>query len=367
MEKKTTKKPTKKSVSLTPSPFLKDLVEARSPSGFESEVHRVLDSYVAPKVDAYEKDTMGNRLSSINEKGAPVVMLAGHMDELGLMVHYVDDKGFVYFDVIGGHDMTLISGRRVTILAEKGPITGVTGKRAVHLMTPEDRKKVPERHQMWVDIGVSSKKEALALVSIGDPIVYNVGFESLRNNIVVGRAFDDKAGCYVVNEVLCRLAKQKKALAAKVVSVSTVQEEIGVRGAIPTAYAVKPDVGIAIDVTHATDHPDCDNHKFGEVKLGKGPVISRGANINPIVFKRLKDCADKLKIPYQVEGAPGVTGTDARAIQIARKGVAAALISIPLRYMHTPCEMVHLEDLENTIKLLTEFILSLKRTDTFTW
>ena len=347
--------------------FLQALLDARSPTGAENEAQAVLDKFLKPAADTYEKDAMGNRLATLNPKGNPTLMLAGHMDELGLIIRYIDKNGFVYFDVLGGHDKIMIPGRRVVVLNKKGDVTGVTGKRAIHLMSPEDRKKVPEIHDMWIDIGAKSQDEALERVSIGDPVVYQHNFELIHGTVGASRAFDNKSGCYVVSETLRRLAETKKKLTAKVVSVATTQEEIGTRGAITASYAVKPDIGFAVDVGHATDHPDCDPKQYGLQKLGGGPIIGRGPNINPFVFERLVACAEKEKIPYQIECEPRPTGTDARAIQMAREGVAAAVVSIPLRYMHTPSEVVDLADVENTVKLITAFALSLKKGERGIW
>ena len=350
-----------------PPPFLVDLLDARSPTGFEHEAQKVVDTYLEPVADTYEKDVLGNRVASLNPSGDPVLMLAGHMDELGLIVRYIDEKGFIYFDTLGGHDRIMISGRRVVIMAHKGAVKGITGKRAVHLMSPEDRKKVPEIHEMWIDIGAKSQKEAEKLVAIGDPVVYEHGFELIRGTVGAARAVDDKAGCYVACEVLRRLASQKKKLAAKVVAVATTQEEIGTRGATTSSYRVNPHIGIAIDVGHATDHPDCDPKKFGLQCLGKGPILGRGPNINPFVFERLIEVAKANAIPYQIEAEARPTGTDARAIQMSRAGVAAAVISIPLRYMHTPSEMVDLQDIEHAVQLLQAFALSLQHGEHGIW
>lgn len=356
----------KKKLPTTPE-FLADLLNARSPSGFEYEAQAVLEKYLKPEADLYEKDTLGNRIATLNPKGDPTLMLAGHMDELGLMVRYINDKGFIYFDTIGGHDLSIIAGRRVKILTANGPISGVTGKRAIHLMTDEERKKVPLLHELWIDIGAIDKKEAQEIVSIGDPVVYDHGFEILRRCRATARAFDDKAGCFVIAETFRRVAKKKALLKAKLVAVATTQEEIGVRGAVPSTFNVNPQIAIAVDVGHATDHPECDVKKYGEFYLGKGPIISRGPNINPFVFERLIASAKKLKLPYQIEAEARPTGTDARALQISRGGVATGLISIPLRYMHTPSEVVDLEDIENAVKLLEEFTLSLKSKEYGIW
>ncbi len=354
-----------------PSPavpaFLTELLAARSPSGYEMEAQAVFDRHVQPAADAYAKDALGNRLATLNPAGDPVLMLAGHIDELGLIITFVSKDGFLYFDTNGGHDLSVISGRRVIIQTAHGPVKGVTGKRAVHLMDDEDRKKVPKKHEIWIDIGAASKQDALERVAIGDVATYDCGFEILHGTIGVARAFDDKAGAYIIGETLIRLAKAKKKLAARVVAVATTQEEIGVRGATTAVYAVNPHIAIAVDVGHATDHPDCDHRKFGETKLGAGPILCRGANINPKVFERLLKAAKKLGIPYQVEADPRPTGTDARAIQMGRGGVATGLVSLPLRYMHTPSELVDLNDVEHCVKLLVEFAGSLEKGDYAHW
>ncbi|HEX3728949.1 MAG TPA: M42 family peptidase, partial [Opitutaceae bacterium] len=231
-------------------PFLIDLLTARSPSGAETESQAVWDRHVQPAADEYRNDALGNRLATLNPGGNPTLMLAGHMDELGLMVIYVNKDGFLYFDTVGGHDRTVISGRRVIIQTAHGPVKGVTGKRAVHLMDEADRKKVPEIHEIWIDIGAASKKEALERVAIGDVATYDHNFELFHGSLGVARAFDDKVGAYIVGETLIRLAAQKKKLAAKVVSVATVQEEIGTRGAATSAYLADPHIAVAVDVSH---------------------------------------------------------------------------------------------------------------------
>jgi endoglucanase len=347
--------------------FLLELLKAKSPSGAEAQAQAVYDQFVQPHAEAYANDALGCRYATLNTGGAPTLMFAGHMDELGLIITYVNKDGFLYFDTIGGHDRTIISGRRVIIQTAHGPVKGVTGKRAIHLMEESDRKKVPEIHEIWIDIGAKSKEDALKRIAIGDVATYDHEFEFIHGSIGTARAFDNKVGAYVVGEALVRLAKQKSALGAKLVSVATTQEEIGVRGATTSAFTVNPHVALAVDVGHATDHPDCDNRKYGETKLGAGPIICRGPNINPKVFERLLACAKKAKIPFQLEADPRPTGTDARAIQMARGGVACGLVSIPLRYMHTPSEVVDLEDVENCVKLFVEFAKSVKKDESFNW
>jgi putative aminopeptidase FrvX len=347
--------------------FLTALLKAKSPSGAEAQAQAVYDTHVKPHAAAYANDALGNRLASLNLKGAPTLMLAGHMDELGLIIIFVSKDGFLYFDTIGGHDLSIISGRRVIIQTAAGPVKGVTGKRAIHLMDDEDRKKVPKKHEIWIDIGAKTKAEALARIAIGDVATYDHEFELIHGSVGTARAFDNKVGAYIVGETLIRLAKAKAKLNAKLVSVATTQEEIGTRGAQTSSFAVDPHVALTVDVGHATDHPDCDQRKFGETKLGGGPIICRGPNINPKVYDRLIAVAKKLKIPYQVEADPRPTGTDARAIQMARGGVACGLVSIPLRYMHTPSEVVDLEDVENCVKLFAGFAQSISKDESFNW
>ena len=347
--------------------FLTELLHARSPSGYEFEAQAVFDRHVKPAADQYACDALGNRIATLNPKGDPVLMFAGHMDELGLLITFVNKDGFLYFDTIGGHDRTVISGRRVVIQTKNGPVKGVTGKRAVHLMDENDRKKVPEIHEIWIDIGARSKKEALERVAIGDVATYDHEFELIHGSIGASRAFDNKVGAYIVGETLIRLARSGKKPAAKVVSVATAQEEIGVRGATTSGYAVNPHLAVAVDVGHATDHPDCDQRKYGETKLGAGPIICRGPNINPKIYERLVQAAKKLRLPYQLEADPRPTGTDARAIQMGRGGVATGLVSIPLRYMHTPSEVVDLEDVERCVQLFVAFALALEKGDYAHW
>ncbi|MDR0444794.1 MAG: M20/M25/M40 family metallo-hydrolase, partial [Puniceicoccales bacterium] len=214
-------------------------------------------------------------------------------------------------------------------------------------------------------IGAKSEAEALELVQIGDPMVYTDTLESLHGNLISGRAFDDKAGTYSVMEAFKRLVSERNMLDCGLVSVASVQEEVGTRGAITASYTVAPRVGIAVDVGHATDFPSCDAKRFGKFSLGAGPIIARGSNINPIIFDRLIACAEEHKIPYQIETETYPTGTDARAIQMTQRGIATGLVSIPLRYMHTPVETAHLEDMENVVKLLVVFAESLHSDDTF--
>jgi endoglucanase len=339
--------------------FLRDLIAAPSPSGFEGPAQEVWMSRTSPFADEITRDVHGNAIAAVNPAGSPRIMLAGHIDEVGFMVKYISDDGFISFATIGGVDIHLAPARRVVIHTAHGPVMGVIGKKPIHLMSPEARASQKlEWHQLWIDIGAKDRKEAEKKVDLGDPVTFTDGFEVLNGNCVIGRGFDDKAGAFTVSEVL-RLLKGRKIQAA-VYGVATVQEELGLRGAKTSAHGIDPDIGIATDVTFASDHPDTDKKQLGEITLGKGPVLARGPNINPKVYSRLVKLAKADKIPYQVEPAPRATGTDANVIQMTRSGVAAGLVSIPNRYMHTPVEMVHLEDLDNSAKLLAAYIESLK-------
>jgi len=345
--------------------FLKTMIEAPSPSGYEQPVAKVFRDYVTPIADEVTTDVMGSVHAVLKGSAdGPSVMLAGHIDEIGFMVTYITDDGFCAFAPIGGHDPQILPGARVTVHTTDGPLLGVLGRLAIHLLDEEERKQVVKMHKMFIDLGMKAE-DVKKRVRIGDPVTYAVGMETFGDGMAVSRAFDDKMGAWAAAEVI-RLVKEAGGAKGDLIAAATVQEEIGLRGGITSAYSVDPVVGIALEVTHATDYPDVDKRKHGEVKCGCGPVIARGANINPMVFKLLCEAAEAEKIPYQVEGAPRGTGTDANAIQLTRGGKAAALVSVALRYMHTPTEVLSLEDLESTAKLLAAFVLRLEPGTDFT-
>ena len=342
--------------------FLRKLTETPSPSGYEQPVQKIVRSYVGQYASDIQTDVHGNVIGVCNPEGKLRVMLAGHCDEIGFMVTHITNDGYIHFAAIGGVDAVVAVGQRAHIHGEKGRILGAIGRKAIHLMDADDRKKTPRIEDLWLDIGAKNKKEALKLVEIGDPVTFTAGFELLQNDLAVARGFDDRVGAFVAAETLRLLSRKKPKVA--VYAVSTVQEELGLRGARTSAFGIDPQVGIAIDVGHATDYPGAKKKVVGDVSLGKGPVLHRGANINPVVGKKLIAAAKRRRIPYQLTGEPRATGTDANVIQISRSGVAAGLVSIPNRYMHTPVEVVSLGDLENAAKLLAEFCLSLgERTD----
>lgn len=345
--------------------FLKAMEETASVSGFEQPVGRIIRARMKPFAHDITTDVHGNTIVVRNPKGNPRVMLAGHYDQIGLMVRWVSDEGFIYFAPVGGIDPTVLPGTRVTIHSRKGPVEGVIGRKPIHLMKQEERGQAKiEIQDLWIDIGASNKEAALKQVAIADPVTYQLGLEMLGDDLITSPGLDDKVGAYVVMEAL-RLAS-KMTLKCALYSVATVQEELGLRGARTSCYGIDPLVGIAVDVTHASDNPGADKKICGEVTLGKGPVIDLGPNINPVLGELLIQTAKSKKIPYQVCAAPGATGTDANAMQISRSGVAAGLISIPNRYMHTQVEVVSLSDLDNSARLIAETVARIDAKTDFT-
>ena len=338
--------------------FLERLVNAPSPSGFESQAQEIWRDYVSEFADRVESDVQGNSIGVLNETGTPRVMLIGHCDEVGFMVNYVDDQGFIYFSAIGGIDVNIVPAKRVVINNQKGRVTGVVGRTAVHMMDKEEQKKLVKIHELWIDIGARTKKEALSRVSVGDPIVFDGSFEILSGKLAVARGFDDKMGAFAVAEAL-RLLSKKKRLKPAVYGVASVQEEISFAGAETSAFSIKPDIAIAVDVGNATDTPRVSKERFGEIRLGKGPIIERGSAVSPRVEQALKVAAGKSKIPFQASASPRHTGTDADAVFMSRGGVACGLVSVPNRYMHTPVEVIHLGDLEQCARLMAAFTTQL--------
>lgn len=340
--------------------FLKAIIETPSPSGFEQPVQRIVRKRMKPFADTIDTDVHGNVIAGLNtKKGAPRVMLAGHCDQIAFMVNHIDDQGYIFVTQIGGIDPSVVPGLRVVVHSKHGPIDGVIGRRAIHLLKPDERGAKVELRGLWVDIGAKDKKETERLVRIGDPITYRLELVHLGTDLVAGPGFDNKCGTWVVMEALRLCAA--KTIKCALYAVSTVQEEIGLRGAKTACFGIDPQVGIAVDVTHATDYPDVDKRTAGEVKIGAGPPISRGANINQQLEALLIKTAKAKRIPFQLEAAPGGTGTDANAMQLSRAGVATALVSVPNRYMHTPVEVVSLPDLEAAAKLIAETVAVIDR------
>lgn len=333
--------------------FFRDLTEAPGPSGFEQPVQEVFRAFVRPHADELRTDVHGNVIASRHGSGKVRLMLAAHVDEVGLMVNHIDDQGMLSFRRIGGAVTRVLPGLRVTIMHQGRGCRGIIGG-ATPYPPAEDDGKLWKEEDLWIDIGAASKKEAETLVAVGDCATYSPGLELLANQRVVTKAADNRAGVFVLGALLKQLAG--KGLAANLHVVSSVQEEIGLRGATTCTYAIAPDVGLAVDVAHATDLPGMNHKVMGEIRLGGGPVISLGANTNPRVLTLLEQAAAKGKIPHQRLAAPYGTSTDANIIQISRQGVATGLVSIPLRYLHTPNEVVSLRDMERTVSLLAHFV-----------
>lgn len=343
--------------------FLKELMKQPAPSGFETPAQKVIKARMKTDADKTISDVHGNVIGVLNEKAERRVMLAGHVDEIGLMITHVDTNGFIYFAAIGGWDAAVAVGQRVCIVSGRSQTRGVIGRKPIHLIDQIERAKEIKIEDLWIDIGARNKKDALKAVAIGDPIVVMPDFIELRNGLVSSRAFDDRIGAWVAVEVLRRL--RGKRLNVSVYAVSTVQEEIGLRGAITSAFNIHPHVGIAIDVGFASDFPGADPKKIGEVALGKGPILHQGANINPVLGKMLCNVARRKRIRFQMQAEPRGTGTDANAMQLARGGCAAALVSVPTRYMHTPVEVISLKDLDATATLIAATILAMKGNENF--
>jgi endoglucanase len=336
--------------------LLRDLTGADGPSGYEGPVRDVWRKSVSDFAVEVHGDVLGSITALINPSGIPRVMLAGHIDEIGLMVSSIDERGFLYFSTIGGYDASILVGQRVRVHAASGAILGVIGRKPVHLMSEDDRKAPVEIKHLWIDIGASERDEAKALVRMGDPVTLIGQLERLRGDRLTSKAFDNRVGAYVVAEA-SRLVAAGPLLAA-VFAVGTCQEEIGLRGAITSAERIKPDLAIAIDVGFALDHPEVgdESTRRNSPALGKGPQISRGPNVSPAVFDLLVEAADAERIPYEIDPSPGNTGTDGWAVQVAHYGIPTAVVSVPLRYMHTPVEVISTRDLDNTVALLAAFI-----------
>ncbi|NTW29143.1 MAG: M42 family metallopeptidase [Coriobacteriia bacterium] len=346
--------------------FLRELVEAPSPSGFEQPAAKVFRDRLTKSADKIETNVMGSVHAIL--KGTATngvsVMLAGHIDEIGMMVNYISAEGFVSFSAIGGVDAAILPGMRVRVHTKDGTLLGVMGRKPIHLIEEDERKTITKLDKLFIDLGMSGE-EVKSVVRIGDPITFDVGLETFGDDLAVSRAFDDKMGAWIAARVLEEV-KAAGGAPGDLIAAGTVQEEVGLRGGITSAYGVNPVVGIAVEVGHATDYPDIDKRKHGEASCGAGPIIARGPNINPALFDLLVEAAESAGVTYQLGAEPRGTGTDANAIQLSRGGKAAALISIPLRYMHTPTEVLSLKDLDAAVALLTRFVLDLKPETDFT-
>jgi putative aminopeptidase FrvX len=345
--------------------FLKQLLDTPGPSAFEAAPARAWRAEAESFADSVHADVAGNSIALLDSGAGPRLMLAGHIDEIGVMITHVDDEGYLSFDAIGGWDYQVFVGQRVILLGRKGQVTGVVGKKAIHLMEREEREKVSKVEDLWIDIGAGNRAEAEGRVRIGDPGVLAAGVLEFPNGRLVSRCIDNRIGAFVVLEALRILAQDRPR--ASVAAVATTREEIAATGggARSSANRLEPDVAIVVDVTHATDYPGLEKRKHGDYRLGSGPAISRGASVSDLVFEMLVQAAEGEGIPYTIEAASRDTHTDAEAIFNAHRGVATGLVSVPNRYMHSPNEMVALEDLERTSRLLAAFARKLSSDTSF--
>ncbi len=346
-----------------PDQFLTDLLLTPGTSGDERNVQNVVRAFASTFADEVTTDVHGNVLATVNPKGSPTILLDAHCDQIGLIVRHIDSFGFIRVNPIGGWDMQILLGQRLLIQTSSGPIPGVIARKPIHLLDPDERKNVPKLKELWIDIGSASEAETRSIVSVGDFVTPEPCVRELRNGRIAGVAMDDRTGIWVIMNALRKIAEKNPA--AKVVAVSAVQEEIGLRGATTSAYNVNPDVAIAVDVTHATDCPGIDQNEFGRVEIGKGPVIVRGPNANPHVFNLLISKAKDRAIPFQINALGYPASNDGAAIQVTRGGCAAGLVTIPNRYMHSPVELVAESDLEHAADLISQFCLAIDAQTSF--
>ena len=344
--------------------FLKRLLDTPAPSGFESAAAQLWREEAKTFAASVDGDVSGNSIAIVNPEGSPRVMLAGHIDEIGVMITHIDDDGFLYFEGIGGWDPQVLVGQRIRLLARTESIIGVVGKKPIHLMKGDEKDKVSKIEDLWIDIGAKDRDAAVKRgVRVGDPGVIDAQLVELGDELIASRSIDNRIGAFVVLEALRLLAKKKAK--AMVAAVATTQEEIGYAGggARTSAYTIDPQMAIVVDVTFASDAPGIEKKAVGEHKLGSGPVITRGSATNARMVERLAEIAEQEKIPYTLTAAPRYTATDADAIYLSRHGVATAVLSVPNRYMHSPNEIVSVSDVEATARLIAAFCQKLSGSD----
>ncbi len=343
---------------MTTPDVLHRLLTAPGPSGYETAPALVWREAADAFADV-TGDTLGSSVARVKgTAGGPLLAIVGHIDEIGLIVTHIDDDGFLYFTGVGGWDPQILVGQRVELITREGPVAGVLGKKPIHLLKPDDRKKVAEIKDLHIDIGAADGDEAKGKVRIGDVAVIAGEPVELPNGRVISRSMDNRLGAYIAYEA-ARLVAEAGGAPGDVAAVAAVQEEITFGGASTSAYALQPDVAIVVDVTHATDAPGIDVKEVGKHPLGSGAVIDRGSTISPHVFEGLHAAAEAEEIPFTVEAHAGRTGTDADAVHISRAGIPTGVVSIPLRYMHSPVEMVQLSDVEACAKLIAAYAQSL--------
>jgi endoglucanase len=345
---------------------LRSLLTAAGPSGYETAPAAVFAEAGRRFTDDVEIDVMGSAVARVNgtEAGAPFLAVVGHIDEIGLIVTHIDDSGFLRFVGVGGWDPQILVGQRVELTTREGVLLGVVGRKPVHLLRDEDRKKVAELRDLHIDIGAKDGDEARGLVRIGDVAVIAGEPVQLRNERVISRSMDNRLGAFVALEA-ARLVAEAGGAPGDVAAVGVVQEEITFAGARTSAFRLEPDVAIVVDVTHETSAPGVEVNELGKHEFGSGPVIERGSILNPVVFELLHDAAEREEIPFTVQASARTTGTDADAIHLQRNGIPTGGISVVLRYMHSPVEMVQLDDVHACARLIAAFARSLSAETSF--
>ncbi len=342
--------------------FLQRLMEVPSPSGFEEKIQQAFYREVTSFCENVTVDVYGNVIATIKGQSSRSILLAGHCDEIGLIVKHIDEKGFLFFGPVGGVDPYVLIGQRVNLLGPQGPMPGVIGRVPFHLQEKDDRDKDTKIkfQDLTIDIGARDREQALRVAPVGTPAVWGPSrYQPLLGGLATARAFDDKVGMWAVAETLRLLAARSSKPPFTVIGASTIQEECGVWGAGPVAYGLKPEAAVAVDVTHATDYPGIEKKQHGELYLGQGPVIFRGVKSSKVLSGWLESTASRHGIAVQFEAESGRFGTDADPIADRRAGIPVNTLGIPLRYMHTAAEVVSLDDLEATAILLSEALSSL--------
>ncbi len=345
--------------------FLRNYINNPSPTGYEAAGQKIWLKYMEKYCDEYFTDNYGSVAAVINPKAEYKVVLEAHADEIGWAVHFITEDGFIYVERIGGSDHIIAPSKRVNIHTEKGIVKAVFGWPAIHTRL-SGKEDTPDIKNLFIDCGCTSKKEVEKLgVHVGDPLTFDDDFMMLNENIFVGRALDNRIGGFMIAQVARLLKENKKKLPFGLYIVNSVQEEVGLRGAQMMAHRIKPDVAIITDVTHDSNTPMISKNLEGDLKLGRGPALTRGPAVHNNLLKMVMATADKNKIPWQRDVASRSTGTDTDAFAYAGSGIPSCLVALPLRYMHTTVESAHRDDVENVIKLIYETLLQLKSGTSF--
>jgi putative aminopeptidase FrvX len=340
--------------------FLFRLLNLPSPTGFEAEAQKTWINHISRYSDSVDNDAYGNAWAVLNgQKEGLTLMVEAHADEIGFIIQNIGDEGYLYLNRIGGTDRAIARGKRLKILGDRGPVLGVIGNTAIHLRE-KDEDKIPEVHQLFVDIGAKSRAEVESRgIRVGHPAVYTDAVEMITTDRLVGRAIDNRIGGFIINQLFASLSSLPGRPAATVIGLNAVQEEIGGYGAKMATYRLDPKIALVLDVTHATDSPGIDRNKHGSIKLGGGPSVTHGSANHPRLVAELIETSRRVDIQLQHEAASRSTGTDTDSIFQSKQGIPSALISIPLRYMHSTVEMVDLRDVDSCIRVLKEFVVSL--------